>query len=123
MAPLSLFSKISLLYLLRSIARMVSLGLLILVVMVIVGEGLPNFREFTRGEIADSIAFVAMIAGLLVGWWRELVGAVLILGGFTAFMAAEYVSSGDVGISWIFMLFPVAGALYLAYWWLTRNRF
>jgi hypothetical protein len=91
--------------------------------MVIIGEGLPNLREFTRGEIVDSIAFAAMIAGLLAGWWRELVGAVLILGGFTAFMAVEYVSSGDVGLSWIFMLFPVAGALYLAYWWLTRNRF
>lgn len=70
--PLSVFTKISLIYLVRSIARMVSFGLLILVGMVIVGQGPPNVKEFTRGEIVSGIMFVIMIAGLVVGWWREL---------------------------------------------------
>ena len=34
---------------------------------------------------ALQIMIVAMIAGLVVGWWRELAGAILILGGFFAF--------------------------------------
>ena len=120
--PLSVFTKISLLYLLRSIARMVSFALLILVVMVIVGEGLPDVRAFTRGEIVSAIAFVVMIAGLVVGWWRELAGALLIVGGFLAFMASEYAGSGDVGMSGIFLLFPFAGSLFFLYWLLVRRR-
>jgi len=119
---LSVFTKISLIYLVRSIARMVSFALLILVVMVIVGEGLPDVRAFSRGEIVSAIAFVAMIAGLGVGWWRELAGAILIIGGFFGFMASEYAGSGDMGMGGIFMLFPFSGALFLLYWLLTRKR-
>jgi hypothetical protein len=119
---LSVFTKISLLYLLRSVARMVSFALLILVVMVILGEGLPDIRAFTRGEIISAIMFVIMIAGLLVGWWREFAGAILIFGGFFAFMASEYAASGDVGMSPIFMLFPLAGALFFVYWLLAGKR-
>ena len=120
--PLSPFTKISLLYLVRSLARMVSFGLLILVLMVIVGEGLPDVRAFSRWEIVSSILFVVMIAGLVVGWWRELAGAVLIVGGFLAFMASEYAVSGDMGMGRIFMLFPFAGSLFFVYWLLARRR-
>jgi hypothetical protein len=119
---LSLFTRISLLYLVRSIARVFSFGLLILIVMLIVGAGLPDVRAFSRGEIVSSLMFVVMISGLIIGWWRELVGAILILGGFFAFMASEYAVSGDMGMSRIFMLFPLSGALFLVYWLLTRKR-
>lgn len=120
--PLSVFTKISLLYLVRSIARMVSFALLILVVMVIVGQGLPDVRAFSRGEIVSAIMFVIMLAGLIVGWWRELAGAALIIGGFLAFLASEYAVSGDMGMGGIFMLFPFAGALFFLYWLLARRR-
>lgn len=122
--PLSDSSKIHLLYLLRSIARTISTSLFILVVMIIIRiirTPSPNERLFPRGEIVSSVMLVAMLAGLLLGWWRELVGAILILGGFLLFMASEYVASGDAGMGLLFMLFPVAGALYLIYWWLTRQ--
>jgi hypothetical protein len=120
--PLSLFTKISLFYLVRSIARMVSFALLILVVMVIVGEGVPDVGAFSRGEIVSAIMFVIMSAGLVVGWWRELAGALLILGGFLAFIASEYAVSGDMGMSPIFMLYPFSGSLFLLYWLLVRRR-
>jgi hypothetical protein len=83
---------------------------------------LPDVRTFSRGEIVSAIVFVVMIAGLIVGWWRELAGALLILGGFFAFMVSEYVSSGDMGMGGIFMLFPLAGALFLVYWLLAGKR-
>lgn len=121
--PLSVFTKISLLYLVRSIARMVSFALFLLVALVIAGEGLPDVRAFSRGEIVSAIMFVVMIAGLGVGWWRELAGAMLIVGGFLGFMASEYAATGDMGMSGIFMLFPFSGALFFLYWLLTRKRF
>jgi hypothetical protein len=120
--PLSPFTKISLIYLVRSIARMVSFALFILIVMVIVGEGLPDVRAFSRGEIVSAIMFIVMIAGLIVGWFRELAGAILIIGGFLGFMASEYAGTGDMGMSGIFMLFPFAGALFFLYWLLAGRR-
>lgn len=120
--PLSVFSKISLLYLIRSAARMVSVLLLILIVMFVVGEGLPKPSELARSERLLGIALIAMTLGLIVGWWRELAGAILIFGGFFSFMAIEFVASGDAGMGAVFVLFPVAGALYLVYWWLAGRR-
>ncbi|MDD4857206.1 MAG: hypothetical protein PHD74_03770 [Candidatus Krumholzibacteria bacterium] len=118
---LPFFAKISLIYLLRSIARMVSAVNLIFVAMLIAGAGLPDFHSLARGEIVSLAMLVAMLAGLVIAWWRELPGAILILGGFFVFMASEYATTGDTGISWIFMLFPVSGALFLIYWGLTRK--
>lgn len=119
--PLSVFTKISLIYLVRSIARTFSFAVFILVLMVVIGQGWPNVREFSRGEVISSIMFVIMLAGLIVGWWRELAGALLILGGFLGFMASEYAASGDMGMSPIFMLFPLSGALFFVYWLLVRK--
>ena len=111
--PLSVFTKISLLYLVRSIARMVSFALFLLVALVIAGEGLPDVRAFSRGEIVSAIMFVVMIAGLGVGWWRELAGAILIVGGFLGFMASEYAASGDVGNERDIHAVPVLGSALL----------
>lgn len=120
--PLSVFTTISLLYLVRSAARIVSLLLLFLIIGFVAMEGFPNPRELTGIERLLGIAFVAMTAGLAVGWWRELAGGILILGGFFSFMGIEYVSSGDAGMGGMFMLFPLAGVLYLVFWQLTRRK-
>ncbi|MCX5752880.1 MAG: hypothetical protein NTW97_04440 [Candidatus Krumholzibacteria bacterium] len=120
--PLSVFTKISLIYLVRSIARTVSATGLIFLAMGVISAGKPDFRALPRGEIISTIMLGVIVAGLVLGWWRELVGAILILGGFFAFMASVYVTSGEAGISPIFLLFPLAGSLFLAFWLLTRKR-
>jgi hypothetical protein len=120
--PLSTFTQISLLYLVRSAARMVSLLLLLLIIGFIAVEGFPKPSELTGSERLLGIAFIVMTAGLAVGWFRELAGGILILGGFLSFMAIEYAASGDMGMGAMFVLFPVAGVLYLVFWWFTRMR-
>jgi len=120
--PLSVFTKISLLYLIRSAARMVSLLLLLLIIGFIAMEGLPKPSDLNGSERFLGIAFIAMTAGLAIGWWRELAGGILILGGFLSFMAIEYAASGDIGMGAMFVLFPIAGVLFLVFWWLTRPR-
>ncbi len=122
MMRLTPFEKISLIYLVRSIARVLSVALLIFVVMMATVEGFPRPSELSSRESLLTVAFVAMVAGLIVGWWRELAGGLLILGGFLAFMIVEYVGTRDIGMNWIFALFPVAGVLYLVFWRLGRLR-
>ena len=120
--PLSPFTKISLLYLVRSIARMVSAASLIFLAMIVISAGKPDFRALPRGEMLSVITLAIIVAGLVLGWWRELVGAILILGGFFAFLTSLYFTSGEAGMSPIFMLFPFAGALFFLYWLLARKR-
>jgi hypothetical protein len=116
------FEKISLIYLVRSFARVISVVLLIFIAMTAIGEGFPNPLELSGRESLLTVAFVAMVAGLIVGWWRELAGGLLILCGFAAFMLVEFVATRDAGMSWVFALFPVAGILYLLFWRLGRLR-
>lgn len=116
------FQKISLIYLVRSFARVLSVALLLFVGLMAMGEGFPNPLELSGRESLLTVAFVAMVAGLVVGWWRELAGGLLIVCGFLAFMLVEYVATGDPGMSWIFALFPLTGVLYLLFWRLGRLR-
>jgi hypothetical protein len=120
--PLSVFTKISLIYLVRSIARMVSFALLLFLGIIVAGQGRPDIKAFTQAEKVSAVMFVTMIAGLVVGWFRELAGALLIAGGFLGFVVSEYASTGDAGMSGVFMLFPLAAALFFAYWLLARRR-
>jgi|WetSurMetagenome_2_1015567.scaffolds.fasta_scaffold31341_2 hypothetical protein len=119
---LSVFTKISLIYLVRSIARMVSAASLIFLTMIVIGAGKPDLRALPRGEMVSAGALAVIVVGLVLGWWRELVGAILVLGGFFGFLASLYVTSGEMGMSPIFMLFPLSGALFLLYWLLERKR-
>ena len=118
---MSAFQKISLLYLIRSIARVLALGTVILMVIIATGQGMPDVRSFPPREMILFISLVVMLAGLLVGWWREIVGAVMIFAGLTTFLAVERIASGTIRMGGPFALFPIVGLLYLAYWWQTRQ--
>jgi hypothetical protein len=115
------FQKISLLYLLRSIARVLALGTVILIVLIAAGQGLPDLRSFPPLEVVLFISLVVMLIGLLIGWWREEIGAIMIFSGFAAFLVVERIESGTIRKGGIFMLFPIVGLLYLMYWWQTRT--
>ncbi len=114
------FEKISLIYLVRSFARVLSVALIILVIMMVIGEGFPDISALDTREALLAAAFVVMITGLALGWFKELAGGLLVVCGFAAFMIVEYAATGDAGMSWIFALFPVAGVLYLLFWCLAR---
>ena len=118
---MSAFQKISLLYLIRSIARVLALGTVILIVIIATGKGMPDFRSFPPREMILFVSLVVMLAGLLVGWWREIVGAVMIFTGLTAFLVVERIASGTIRMGGPFALFPIVGLLYLAYWLQTRQ--
>jgi len=115
------FQKISLLYLLRSVARVLGLGTAIFIVAIAAAQGKPDFESFPPREIALFVALVVMLVGLLIGWWRELVGAILIFAGLATFLVLERIGSGTIRAGGPFALFPIVGLLYLIYWWQTRQ--
>jgi hypothetical protein len=94
------------------LARTVSLGLLILVATFVIGEGPPPLS-------VHSAAFGMILAGLLLGLFRDGAGAVVTLAGLASFYVLNYWASG-LWPSGAFPLFFVPPGLLLVSCWLTR---
>lgn len=87
-------------------------------------QGLPAFSTLSasdRAELAKFVLFVAMIAGLALCWFRTLPGALLTLAAFAGFWAVHLLAGDGTRLGGVFALFPMAGALQLAAWWMARS--
>ncbi len=94
-------------------ARISGLLLVGLVLLIIVGEGLPNpFRQPPAVQV-EFLAMFLMLGGFLAGWRWELLGSALALGGVALFFLVEMVVNGRPPGGAI-PLFVVPGALLLA---------
>jgi hypothetical protein len=76
--------------------------------------------KITSTEIPLFIGMIAMLSGIIVAWFREDVGAVLIIGGFLFFVAQEVIKNKNFDV-WILVIFPVIGLLFLLCWWQSRK--
>jgi len=96
-------------------ARMVSVLLLVLVLVIFFGEGPPAFASLTATELLMMFFFWLMAAGLVWAWWHPMAGGALTLLAFLFFAGVNLVSSGSLPNGWVFPLFPLNGALHLVY--------
>lgn len=97
---------------LRWSARVTGVLLVGMVLMFLVGEGLPDlFRQPPRVQLEFAALFM-MAAGFLTGWQWERVGGLLAIVGFAAFSAVELTFHGKLP-GGVFPLFVAPGVLYL----------
>ena len=103
-------------------ARITSLLLLGLVVVIVIGQGGPPnvFRQPPSVEL-EFAAMGLMLLGLMVGWVREGLGGLLVLLGLAAFNTVELAVNGRPALG-AFPLFAVPGVLFLMSALLRRNR-
>jgi hypothetical protein len=66
----------------RWIARLGGSLLLLLVVVIALGEGLPNFLKLTPPELVLQVALLGMMLGIITAWKWEGIGGSLVLAGF-----------------------------------------
>jgi hypothetical protein len=94
-------------------ARVTSLLLFVLVIVVVVGQaGPPNvWRQPTPVQL-ELAALGLMLLGLVLGWVREGLGGLLVLLGLAAFNGVELAVNGQPARG-AFPLFAVPGALFL----------
>lgn len=94
-------------------ARVTSLLLFGLVIVVVVGQGGPPniWRQPTRVQM-ELAALGLMLLGLVLGWVREGLGGLLVLLGLAAFNGVELAVNGRPARG-AFPLFAVPGALFL----------
>jgi hypothetical protein len=94
-------------------ARVSSLLLIGLVIVIMVGEGGPPniFRQPPPVQL-EFAAFGLMLLGLIIGWTREGLGGLLVLLGLGAFNCVELMVNRRPALG-AFPLFAAPGALFL----------
>jgi hypothetical protein len=94
-------------------ARITSLFLFGLVIVIVIGQGGPPniFRQPTPVQL-EFAALGLMLLGLVIGWTREGLGGLFVLLGLGTFNAVELAVNGRPALG-AFPLFAVPGALFL----------
>lgn len=116
--PIDLLTEPWLLVACRWTARTTSLPLLVLLVLLTMGDGVPNPVTASSRERLFLVVVLMLLVGLVLAWKREGVGSLLILGGLVLFAA-----SGEVFLLKIVVApWLVTGLCYLVCWAGARNR-
>lgn len=96
----------------RWTARILGVLLVFFVVLIAVGEGMPN--PFTQ-PLAVQMGFLALaliMIGILVGWRWELAGGVISLAGWCLFVGS--VTHFPRGVNWFIWALAAPGLLYVS---------
>jgi hypothetical protein len=96
-------------------ARLTGLLLVGLVLVFVVGEGVPNPVRQPPSVQIEFLGMALMLVGFLLGWRWEGLGGILAICGFAAFFAAEMIVNGKPPGKAI-PLFVVPGILFLLSW-------
>jgi len=106
-------SSLPLARLVRWSARVTSLLLFGLVIVMVIGQGgPPNIFRQPIPVLLEFAAMGLMLLGLVIGWVREGLGGVLVLLGLAAFNGVELAVNSRPALG-AFPLFAVPGALFL----------
>jgi Na+/melibiose symporter-like transporter len=106
----------------RWIARIVGSLLVLFVLLMFIGYAInpQDTGKITSTEIPLFMGMIAMLLGIIVAWFREGIGALLIFGGFLLFFVQEIIKNKNFDV-WILVIFPVIGLLFLLCWWQSRK--
>lgn len=109
---------------LRWVARI--LGSLIgLMALFGVGEALTYYlertSEITTPRVLVWVGFLLILLGCVVGWFKELAGSLLILGGVVLLVAIALLTPSEFRNAWTLSIPALPGLLYL-YVGLARRK-
>lgn len=97
----------------RWTARIISIPLLALVVILILGDGIANPLTASTRDNLLGLTILIMLLGLILGWKWEGLGGLLILAGLALFAIVNRGLLLNIVIApWLF-----AGVAYLLCWW------
>ena len=110
----------------RWFARILGSLILLFVLLMAIGEGF--FMEpppgssgmLTKRDIPLMTGMLVMLVGIVVAWFREGIGGLLMIGGFIPFLVDELKSEKGFN-AWFLVIFPIIGLLHLFCWWQSRR--
>ena len=110
----------------RWFARILGSLVLLLVLLVVIGEGLfmepppGSSSKLKERDIPLMAGMITMLVGIVVAWFREGIGGLLMIGGFIPFLVDELKSEKGFN-AWFLVVFPIIGLLHLFCWWQSRR--
>ena len=106
----------------RWLARVLSVIFIGIILLFFIGEA--DFSQpirLTPGEWIAVLFFpVGVVAGMILGWWREGVGAAVAVGSLSAFYVLDVITTGNPPSGPFFVLFTSPGILFGVSWLLRR---
>jgi hypothetical protein len=112
------------LFYLRWTARILSLATISLLFFFLIGEGF----DFTKVEAKEWFGLLffplGLVAGLLMSWKNEGLGAVVSLASLFAFyFIYGFLLYGKIWQGWAFIVFAIPSFLFFIYWLLLPRKF
>ena len=105
----------------RWIARTWSIVTIVLVFAFIIGEGF-NPKQLVLTEWFGFIFFpVGICLGLIVAWWKEGLGAIIVVSSLLAFYIVNFATAGTFPKGWAWEAFTFPGFLFAFCWYRSRN--
>ena len=97
----------------RYIARLFSILLIVLIVTLSLGEGLPDPATLSSVDLLFFGSLLIMLVGLILSWQKENTGGLLLILGFVIFFVVNSFSSNSIQLGIFFLLFPLTGILFV----------
>ena len=108
---------IQLLAIMRWTARVIGCLVVLLVLAIAIGEGVPNPMRQPAVVNASLAALIVMLIGQLLAWKHEGIGGALILLGFASFSIVNH----GIELNAAFAPMLLTGLLYSVCAWSTRR--
>jgi hypothetical protein len=90
------------------------LALLLLVAVIFIGEGPPNPFKLSFRELVLMISLLVSLAGMVLAFWRQLIGGIAIVVGMIPFLGESH--------QWVFYVFILIGVLNIFCWLVKRSQ-
>jgi hypothetical protein len=90
--------------------------LVALVVVIALGEGMPNVLDLPGTVQIQFLAMAIMVCGFMVGWHWEAIGGFTALAGFAMFCGVELAVNGTLPGGALFLLCIPAILLLMSRW-------
>lgn len=82
-------------------------------------NGTPN--SLTPPDIIMFFAMFVMVAGLVVGWFKELIASILVISGYLLFSITNLIRTGNFLTGEVTFTFMIVGILYFVIWVLGKK--
>ena len=102
------------------VVKAVGMALLLLVVVIAVGEGLPNPLKLTTVELVQMINFVAALSGLVLALRWQGLGGLFTVAGIFLFSTVETIEHQKLFAGGWFFVIASVGIANLVCWWLKK---
>lgn len=104
--------------------RILCILCIVILLLFLFGEGdISKPLNLTTAEGVGLLFFpVGVVAGMIVGWWREGLGGAITVASLALFYSVDWVASGTPPSGPFFLLFSLPGILFGIYGWVYRRK-